>query len=81
MATSGALRNHGARERRPGASSIDIFDWKIDANNPMNYGLVETGGEGIRGASNADGRPSYATFYAVPSIEDARPHHQTAAPR
>lgn len=23
-----------------------LFDWKINANNPMNYGLVETGGEG-----------------------------------
>lgn len=23
-----------------------LFDWKIDSNNPMNYGTVETGGEG-----------------------------------
>lgn len=23
-----------------------LFDWKISADNPMNYGLVETGGEG-----------------------------------
>jgi predicted enzyme related to lactoylglutathione lyase len=24
----------------------DLFDWQIDANNPWNYGLVQTGGEG-----------------------------------
>jgi predicted enzyme related to lactoylglutathione lyase len=23
----------------------DLFGWKIDANNPMNYGLVESGGK------------------------------------
>ncbi len=23
-----------------------LFEWKIDSNNPMNYGAVETGGEG-----------------------------------
>lgn len=23
-----------------------LFDWKIDANNAMNYGMVETGGQG-----------------------------------
>lgn len=23
-----------------------LFDWKINANNPINYGLVETGGQG-----------------------------------
>jgi predicted enzyme related to lactoylglutathione lyase len=24
----------------------ELFGWKIDANNPMNYGVVETGGTG-----------------------------------
>ena len=47
----------------------DVFGWKIDAANPMNYGLVDTGGEGIRGGI---GRPmhggSYATFYVA--VED-----------
>ncbi|HYU17676.1 MAG TPA: VOC family protein [Chloroflexota bacterium] len=23
-----------------------LFDWKVDANNPMNYGMVDTGGQG-----------------------------------
>ena len=27
-----------------------LFDWKVDANNPMNYGMVETqGNSGING--------------------------------
>lgn len=37
----------------PDASAIqdfyrNLFDWKIDADNPMNYGIVDTG-EGIGG--------------------------------
>ena len=24
----------------------DLFDWQVDANNPWNYGVVQTGGEG-----------------------------------
>lgn len=43
-----------------------LFDWKIDANNPMNYGLVETGGQGgINGGimpTHGD-MPAYVTFY------------------
>jgi uncharacterized protein YndB with AHSA1/START domain/predicted enzyme related to lactoylglutathione lyase len=39
------------------------FDWKINANNPMNYGLVETG-KGISGGIGKPmGGPSFATFY------------------
>lgn len=42
----------------------DAFDWKIDANNPMNYGLVDPGDGGIRGGIGAPmNGPSYATFY------------------
>ena len=36
----------------------DAFGWKIDANNPMNYGLVDTGGGiggGIGKAMNGQG--------------------------
>ncbi len=45
-----------------------IFGWKINADNPMNYGLVEAGREGAIGGGigGAEGSP-YATFYiAVP---------------
>jgi uncharacterized protein len=51
-----------------------LFDWKIDANNPMNYGMVNTGGErGINGGIGPapEGRPGYLTLYVeVPNLED-----------
>jgi hypothetical protein len=41
-----------------------LFDWKIDANNPMNYGIVEAqGGEGIGGGVSAGEGQSHVTFY------------------
>ncbi|MBA2537190.1 MAG: glyoxalase [Actinobacteria bacterium] len=48
----------------------DAFDWKIDTNNPMKYGIVDNGGEGINGgvgaAPEGDG---HVTFYVnVPDI-------------
>jgi hypothetical protein len=50
----------------------DAFGWKIDANNAMNYGLVDTGagGLGINGGIGVPmpGGPSYATFYVA--VED-----------
>ena len=42
-----------------------LFQWKIDTNNPMNYGVVETGGEGgISGGifQIEEGTP-FVTFY------------------
>jgi hypothetical protein len=43
-----------------------LFDWTINVQQPMNYGLVKTGGEGgidggIYGTEN--GRPPSVTFY------------------
>jgi uncharacterized protein len=43
-----------------------LFDWKIDANNPMGYGLVDTGGDGGIGGGigqSTDGAPNYLTVY------------------
>ena len=41
-----------------------IFGWKIDANNPMNYGLVEAGREGAIGGGIGQAEGSaHATFY------------------
>ena len=44
-----------------------LFDWKINADNPMNYGLVDTGSkEGARGGigQNSDSQPGPSvTFY------------------
>jgi len=41
-----------------------LFDWKVDANNPMSYGIVEGGYGGIGGgiAAGQDGQ-SHVTFY------------------
>ncbi|MFQ5797103.1 MAG: VOC family protein [Bacteroidota bacterium] len=43
-----------------------LFDWKVDSNNPMNYGLANTGGEGgINGGIGPTGedKKPYVTFY------------------
>ena len=61
-----------------------LFDWKIDANNPMNYGMVEAGEEmpapgtgdshqhaGIGGGiGQSDGGPQVTFSVQVTSIED-----------
>jgi predicted enzyme related to lactoylglutathione lyase len=59
----------------------DLFGWKIDANNPMNYGLVKKednpapdGSFGIGGGigGGPDGYEGHVTFYiAVPDVEEA----------
>ncbi len=41
-----------------------VFGWKIDANNPMNYGMVDNEGQGIGGGiSGGDGNTQQVTFY------------------
>jgi predicted enzyme related to lactoylglutathione lyase len=43
-----------------------VFNWKVDANNPMNYGIVsneDTGGGIGGGISAGDGGTSQVTFY------------------
>lgn len=42
----------------------ELFGWSIDANNPMDYGMVDTGaGAGIAGGVTAGQGPPMATFY------------------
>jgi predicted enzyme related to lactoylglutathione lyase len=41
-----------------------VFDWKIDANNPMGYGMVNTGGGGINGGIGpTQDKSTHVTFY------------------
>ena len=56
----------------------DLFGWKIDANNPMKYGLVarednlNSDGIGIGGGvgPGPEGYPGHVTFYVeVPDVE------------
>ncbi|MDX6535205.1 MAG: uncharacterized protein QOF68_2949 [Gaiellales bacterium] len=59
----------------------DLFGWEIDADNPMNYGIVQREGnlspEGVGigggvGGPGPDGYPGHVTFYvAVPDVEAA----------
>jgi predicted enzyme related to lactoylglutathione lyase len=59
----------------------DLFGWKIDANNPANYGVVQRDGNtnadgvGIGGGIAAGPTPDYAghvTFYVdVPDVDAA----------
>jgi predicted enzyme related to lactoylglutathione lyase len=43
----------------------DAFGWKVDAANPMNYGMVDNGGEGINGGISGGEKPedSWVTVY------------------
>jgi hypothetical protein len=47
-----------------------LFDWKIDANNPMNYGMVNPDDSGLGGgiASGQEGDAGHVTFYV--EVED-----------
>src|SRR5262249_7424597 len=49
----------------------ELFDWKIDANNPWNYGLVETGAEGgINGGIGPSQGLTGVQFYVqVPDLQ------------
>jgi predicted enzyme related to lactoylglutathione lyase len=50
----------------------NLFGWKIDANNPMSYGLVDTGVKGaIGGGVGAadDGKPSVRFYVEVDDLQ------------
>jgi uncharacterized protein len=57
----------------------DLFNWRINADNPLSYGLIEregnvnTEGIGIGGGIGAmEGYPGHVTFYVeVPDVEAA----------
>jgi predicted enzyme related to lactoylglutathione lyase len=57
-----------------------LFGWEIDANNPMNYGIVDREGNlnadgiGIGGgiAQGPEGYPGHVTFYVeVPNVAES----------
>lgn len=50
----------------------ELFDWKIDANNEWQYGMVEPGGVGgIDGgiSSTEDGNPRVSVYAAVDDLQ------------
>jgi len=53
----------GGDGKRLQAFYRDLFEWRINADNPMNYGIVDTqsGGKGIAGGVGP--APARVTFY------------------
>lgn len=51
----------------------DLFDWKITADNPMNYGLVDTQStEGIAGGVGENPEGAGVTFFVqVEDLQDS----------
>jgi len=54
----------------------ELFGWTVDADNPIRYGLVDTGAEGgIPGGMFASDEAEYTMFYvSVPNLEAALEH-------
>ncbi len=51
----------------------DLFDWDIDANNPMSYGMVAAGEGGIGGgvAASQDGSAMVTIYVQVDDLQAA----------
>ncbi|HEX3540823.1 MAG TPA: VOC family protein [Acidimicrobiales bacterium] len=51
----------------------DTFDWTIDANNPVNYGMVAAAEGGISGGvgPSMDGKPTINFYIEVPDLAAA----------
>jgi predicted enzyme related to lactoylglutathione lyase len=51
----------------------ELFDWHVDANNPMNYGMVDThGGErGINGGITQSDSPMVTFYVEVDDLQAA----------
>ena len=58
---------HGKDAKKLQDFYAEIFGWKIDANNPMNYGMVEHGiggpPEGVGGGITSSDAAPFVTFY------------------
>jgi uncharacterized protein len=50
-----------------------LFAWKIDANNPMNYGMVDNAGQGINGGvgPSQSGQPWVGFYVSVDNLQAA----------
>ena len=60
---------HGSDAAKSQEFYASVFGWDIDANNPMNYGLVAKRGEhGIAGGITGSMGATMATFYV--EVED-----------
>ncbi len=50
-----------------------VFEWTVNADNPMNYGMVEQGDTGIGGgiAERGEGDPGVTIYIEVPDLQAA----------
>src|SRR5256885_3038949 len=64
---------HGADTTTMQSFYSDLFGWKVDSNNPMNYGMVETGGEGgiNGGLSGGHGETGVMVYVGVNDLQGA----------
>ena len=47
----------------------EVFDWTVNADNPMNYGIVEGGEQGI--GERGEGAPGGTFYIEVPDLQAA----------
>ena len=49
----------------------DLFGWSVDANNPQNYGMVQSADNGIGGGlgGSMDGKPSVTVYVDVDDVQ------------
>ena len=60
---------HGSDAAKSQEFYASVFGWNVDANNPLNYGMVTTGGDkGISGGIAGGMGATMATFYV--EVED-----------
>jgi predicted enzyme related to lactoylglutathione lyase len=60
---------HGSDAKKSQEFYASVFGWDIDANNPLNYGMVAKGGDtGITGGITGGKGATMATFYV--EVED-----------
>ena len=71
---------HGTDAGRLNGFYADVFGWEIDAENPMNYGRVDTkSGTGIAGGITAsDMAPAVLVYIQVPDAQAALDKVQAA---
>jgi hypothetical protein len=54
----------GKDEAKLGKFYSELFGWKVDASNPMNYGMVASEDAGLGGGiGRAEGGSGHVTFY------------------
>jgi predicted enzyme related to lactoylglutathione lyase len=61
----------GKESAKLGSFYSGLFGWKVDADNPMHYGMVDTGGQGIPGGigDEPDGSNRVTVYVQVDDLQ------------